>query len=86
MERRGICVLLLYNLHGGAGPTTTENWDTLSARDTGRSHVARTRILGQVCVLFQARNHEKERKRSKDAATGESRTLGLEGKGNRRAK
>ena len=85
MGRRVTCFLSLHNLHGGAG-STTENWDILRDTDTGRSHVARTGILGQDCVLLQARDHEEERKRSRDAANGEPRTLGLEEKGDRRAK
>ena len=58
----------------------------LRDRDTGRSHVARTGILGQDCVLLQARDHEEAKKRSRDAANGEPWTLGLETKRDRRAK
>ena len=39
------------------------------------SHVARTGILGQDCVLLQVRHHGEERKRSRDATIGEPRTL-----------
>ena len=84
--RRRTCVLSLHNLHGGAGPTATENWDTLRDRDTGRSHVAGTGNLGEDCVLLQVRDHEEERKRSRDAAIGEPWAHGLEERVDRRAK
>ena len=69
MGQRGTCVLPLHNLHRGAGPTTTENWDTLRDRDT---YDARTGILGQDCVLLQTRDHEEERKRSRHTVLEEN--------------
>ena len=49
----------------------------LDRRDSGRSHAARAGILGQYCVLLQARNHKKDEKRSGNTVNDHPRTLGL---------
>ena len=72
MRRRRTCVLSLHNLHGGASPTTTENWDTLRDRDTGRSHVARTGNLERDCM---SEAHRRGHARRSRAAIDDRRTI-----------
>ena len=69
-------VLPLQSLHGGAGPTATQYWRTLRARDSGRSYGARAGILGQDFVLLQARNHNKDEERSGNTTNEQSRIEG----------